>query len=262
MCLILFAHQCHPKYPLVVAANRDEFFRRPTAQAHWWDRNSEIAVLAGKDLELGGTWMGISRSGRFAAVTNIRDPSQTSAKPKSRGLLCADYLFGCLPPQDYLATLATSLQDFAGFNLLLGDGDNLYYLNNGANQDNAVRSLPPGVFGLSNGLLDAPWPKVTKGKQGLQQLLTKPTLDTDSLITLMADRNQANDGELPDTGVPLELERTLSAAFISNAQRLYGTRCSTALLMHADKQIRFSEQNYDSAGQAEQRHFYQFSRTQ
>jgi len=261
MCLILFAHQTHLQYPLVVAANRDEFFSRPTRQAHWWEQNSQFQVLAGRDLELGGTWMGVSRSGRFAAVTNIRDPSQTSPKPKSRGLLCTDYLFSSLPPADYLETLLISTQDFAGFNLLLGDGQNLYYFNNAgaAGEGNNLQKLSAGVYGLSNGLLDTPWPKVVNGKQSLQQLMVKPDLDTDSLISLMRNRHPALDGELPDTGVPVELERALSSAFITNPERQYGTRCSTALLMGADKQIRFSEQNYDSSGQAGQRHFYQFT---
>lgn len=255
MCLIIIAYQADPRYPLVVAANRDEFFTRASAQADFWaDEISTQQVLAGRDLVAGGTWLGISRSGRFAAVTNIRDPSQTQPKPRSRGELTKNFLLGEETAQQYSDTLKSSFAEFAGYNLLIGDRSSLIYVNN---QEENVCEVEPGIHGLSNGLLNSSWPKVSQGKQKLESLLNrKQTLRTDELITMMSDREQARDTDLPDTGVPIELERKLSSAFIQNSERHYGTLCSSAIIFDEPGEIRFSEQNYDESGEKTESHFY------
>ncbi len=256
MCLIIFAYKAVPGINLVVAANRDELFTRPSAQAGFWStEGAESEILGGRDLQAHGTWLGLTKSGRFAAVTNIRDPLQREAKPKSRGELTRLFLSSSIKPNDYFESLKTAYQDYAGFNLLVGDEESLWYVNN---FENLCEPLPPGVYGLSNGILNSPWPKILDGKAKLVELLTDVnTLTTDNLISMMRDTKQAADHLLPDTGVPLELERLLSSAFISNPQRDYGTRCSTAAIMEASGNIRFSEQNYDQSGAATQRHYYE-----
>lgn len=257
MCLILIAHQADSRYPLVVAANRDEFFARPTRQANFWpDAESAIPLLAGKDLRAGGTWLGMTATGRFAAVTNIRDPSQTEPKARSRGELTLDFLQGGASPAQYAAALSQQFDDYAGFNLLLGDREDLYYLNN---HHKVMARLQPGVYGLSNGLLDAPWPKIVTGRTALQSMLNDAgQLSTDQLIALMTNPTEAPDEALPATGVSRELERKLSSMFIRNPERDYGTMCSTAIIVDAQRNCRFSEQNYTDTGDPETAHFYQF----
>lgn len=257
MCLIICAFQYHRDFPLVIAANRDEFFSRPTRDAGFWQAQDDSnTILAGKDLTQGGTWLGISDTGRFAAVTNIRDHGQDGIAEKSRGFLTTDFLRSDLPAREYLETLHGSLDAFAGFNLLVGDHDELFYLNN---QDQQIRSLQPGVYGLSNGTLDSPWPKVKRGKDHLKALLDDDVdIETDSLIELMVNTEIAPDHHLPDTGVSLELERLLSASFIANPERGYGTRCSTAIVVNESGSVRFSEQNYASDGAIASRNFYDF----
>lgn len=255
MCLIIFAHQLSPETPLVVAANRDEFYARPSRPAAFWDDEYEAAgILAGRDLLGGGTWLGITRSGRFAAVTNIRDPSQAELKPRSRGELTRDFLAGAMSPATYCDSLRAHFEEFAGFNLLVGDRENLYYVNNFAGR---IEALAPGIYGLSNGQINSDWPKVKLGRARLaQRLENAATLDSDSLLALMGDREAASDDQLPDTGIPRELERKLSSAFIVNSERLYGTCCSTAFIRSADGGARFSERNFDHHGEPASAHFY------
>lgn len=260
MCLIIFAHQADARFPLVVAANRDELYFRPTEHAHFWqDPALSGALLAGKDLQAGGTWLGMTSTGRFAAVTNIRDPSQTEPRPRSRGELTRNFLLGSSSPQDYCAALAARYDEYAGYNLLVGDRSALCYVNN---QARVVQTLAPGIYGLSNGLLNANWPKITKGRARLQALLQNPgTPDTDKLLAMMLDSEPAPDAELPDTGVARELERVLSSAFIRNTARHYGTLCSTAIIADAEGDCRFSEQNYDESGQPSAAHLFHFALT-
>lgn len=255
MCLIICAFQQDKKYPLVMAANRDEFHDRPTASAGFWEEIDGPGLLAGRDLTQGGSWLGITRQGRFAAVTNMR-----SANPKlgrrSRGFLVSDYLRGNQSAQQFMATVQDAMYDYAGFNLLLGDQHSLLYLNN---SDGEIRALTAGIYGLSNGLLDSDWPKVTRGKNLFAGLLTDTSmLTTDTLIDIMTDRQIAPDAELPDTGVPLELERLLSASFIANPSRNYGTRCSTAIIVGHDGNVRFCEQNYAPDTSVTSRKFFEF----
>lgn len=260
MCLIIFAYQANPDLPLVVAANRDEFFARPTRTAQFWTGDGmEGDLLAGKDLQAGGTWLGITRSGRFAAVTNIRDPSQTERKPRSRGELTVDFLLGNRTAADSAEELKHSYSEYAGYNLLLSDGCEFYYVNN---FQSLSQKLSPGIYGLSNGLLNNNWPKVVRGQQGLKKLLDgEPDLKPEQLIALMANREQAADSELPDTGLPQELERRLSSAFITDDNRGYGTLCSTAILQDKAGYIRFSEQNYAATGAATKNCYFNFTRT-
>lgn len=258
MCLILFAHQTDSRFPLVVAANRDELYSRPTRHADFWpEAGTGDGVMAGKDLLAGGTWLGITVGGRFAAVTNIRDPSQPERKSRSRGELTLEFLRGTDSPANYSRQVQSRFDDYAGFNLLIGDKSSLYYLNN---HHQVVTPLQPGVYGLSNGLLDAPWPKITRGRTLLQQMLEHDEkLSTDQLIAIMNERTEAADIDLPDTGVSKDLERKLSSTFIYHPERLYGTLCSTAIIVDAADQCRFSEQNYNERGHPSAAHFYQFT---
>ena len=258
MCLIIFGYQVNQDYPLVLAANRDEFFPRPTQQAQFWTPSgSRNTILAGKDLQAGGTWLGITRGGRFAAVTNIRDPAEAEGKPCSRGALTLNFLESEVSAADYCGALAERYDDFAGYNLLLADGAAMYYVNN---FERSYWPLESGIYGLSNGLLNTPWPKVEQGRVMLEDLLNNPAnLDTDALIAMMSSREPAIDTELPDTGVSKELERLLSSAFIANTQRQYGTRCSTGLLL-GKRTIKFAEQNFDAESNPSTGHYFEFER--
>ena len=210
MCLIIFSYQADSRYSLVVAANRDEFFSRSTRDADFWtDTGSHYRMLAGKDLVAGGTWLGLTTSGRFAAVTNIRDPSQAEQKLKSRGELTLNFLAGSETPAAYCQSLGSHFDQYAGYNLLIGDGNEMFYDNN---LEAELRQLEPGIYGLSNGQLNSPWPKIEHGRQQLKLLLDcDAQLTTDQLISMMGDRTRATDAELPDTGIPVELERRLSS---------------------------------------------------
>ena len=242
MCLILLAHGAHPDYPLVIAANRDEYYERPTAKAAFWEDHPQ--VLAGRDLECMGTWLGITRTGRFAALTNFRDPRERKTVAPSRGRLVSDFLVSNQEPRAYLEDVASRAQDYNGFNLLAGDVEGVYYFSSRAG---AVQAVAPGIHGLSNHLLDTPWPKVERGKQRLQQALADEP-GTDALLELLHDREPAAASALPDTGVGTELERVLSPALIVSPQ--YGTRASTAVLFARDGAISFSERTILRGGAA------------
>lgn len=225
MCLIVFAWQVVPGAPLVAAGNRDEFFERPSAPAQWWDDQPQI--YAGRDLRGGGTWMGISRNGRFAAVTNVRDPRSKRDDAPSRGELVADYLVDEASPEEYLERLSTRANQFNGFNLLIGDRSKLVWYSNAAQDDQRNgRPLAPGIYGLSNGLLDTPWPKVVRTKAQFASLLCLGAPE-DAYFEMLSDTTRASDCRLPKTGVSLEWERVLSAVYIQSPE--YGTRASTVV---------------------------------
>ncbi|MGK2907162.1 MAG: NRDE family protein [Desulfuromonadales bacterium] len=238
MCLILIAHQLTEKMPLLVLANRDEFYARPTMAAKQWEEAP--GMVAGRDLVSGGTWFG-ARNDRWATVTNIREGAKNKGhnNSRSRGWLVRDYLQKDLSPADFLASIKAIMGDFAGFNLLLGDARDLWYASN---RDNTPGLLPPGIYGLSNHRLDTPWPKVVRGKEGLDQLLNGSSFDRDAAFALLADTTRAEDMALPDTGIPLEWERALSAAFITTPE--YGTRCSTLLMVKTDGHRLFIERRF------------------
>ena len=237
MCLILFAHKVHPDYPLVVAANRDEFYERPTESARWWE--SVPGLLGGRDLIGGGSWFGVNQNGRFAALTNIREPSLFRTDAPSRGPLVTDFLSGEISADEYIIEIENSGKDFNGYNLLLGDGQDLYYYSNRAKETGLIE---PGVHGLSNHLLNTPWPKVEKGKSKLKNALESENLQAEELIRDLLDKDLAPDESLPSTGVSLEWERSLSAMYIEMEK--YGTRCSTVLLLHRSGKLDFVEKSY------------------
>ncbi len=237
MCLILFAWQTHPAYRLVLAANRDEFYARPTAPAEWWPELP--GVLAGRDLAGGGTWFGIDRQGRWAAVTNFRDPAARFPGPRSRGLLVRDYLAGDRTPLDFLREIASDSHRYHPFNLLAGDTTSLGYFGS---RDGPPGELASGVYGLSNALLDTPWPKVAEGKSAFAGLLGADHLDPEHLFAILADRTCAPPERLPDTGVGRDWERQLSPRFIRTPE--YGTRSSMVLLVGRDGHVRFSERTF------------------
>lgn len=241
MCLILLAHDVHPDYRLVLAANRDEFYARPTAPAAPWA--DAPRVIAGRDLRGGGTWLGVTRSARWAAVTNHRDAVVEEPRPDapSRGQLVSGFLLGDEPPLDYLERLAPRAAEYNGFNLLAGEGAEVGWLANRA--EHGPRRLAPGIYGLSNELLDTPWPKVVRGKRELTRLVgAAGSLPVDELLDLLLDRTYAADHDLPDTGVAPELERALSAAFITTPR--YGTRSSAVLLIDRSGQVTLVERTF------------------
>ena len=230
MCLIIFAWKVIPGMPLIMAANRDEFYARPAAHADWW--NDHPKIYAGRDLQGGGTWLGVTRDGRFAALTNVRAPSERRTDAPTRGQLVADYLAGNMSPQDYIAQIRPGCKAYNGFNLVLGDAHTLIWFSNRGDGDaRNGQPLEPGIYGLSNALLDAPWPKVLKTKAQFASLLCQGAPD-DAYFDMLADTTRAPDFRLPDTGVPLDLERVLSAVCIETPG--YGTRTSTVVKLFPD----------------------------
>jgi uncharacterized protein with NRDE domain len=237
MCVIFFAFDTRADYPLVLAANREEFYNRPAAAAGYWDDHPDI--YAGRDLVGGGTWLGVTRSGRFAAVTNYRD---TNGAPGtvSRGNLTADFLKGSGPAEEYLDGIKKRAGDFSGFNLIIGEIDGerrkiFHYSNRGGE----IVNLEPGIYGLSNHFLNTPWPKVRTGLERFSGLLAAGEIDREKLFGLLSDQALAADEDLPDTGVGLEIERALSAIFIKTP--VYGTRCSTLLTFDRNLQFDLEE---------------------
>ena len=242
MCLILLACRAHPEYPLVFAGNRDEAYERPSAAADFW--KDEPDVFGGRDLEKHGTWLGVTRTGRMAAVTNYRDGPTRRPAPRSRGELTADFLHGNEAPEAYLKSVAPKSGQYGGFSLLIGDIGHLWsYSNRGA----GIEEITPGVHGLSNHLLDTPWPKVTRGRQRVAALLEASEAKLiEGLFDALADRVVAADTELPDTGVGAGRERELSPAFIAGER--YGTRASTVLLVSHGGKVTFIERRFDALG--------------
>ncbi len=242
MCLILFAWQTHPRYPLVVAANRDEFHNRPTAAADYWKESPQL--MAGRDLQAGGTWLGITRQGRFAAITNYREP-QTENPPleQSRGHLVRDYLLDKTTPADYASKLQQQGDKYRGFSVLLGDPGELLYVSNRSEETVVVNA---GSHGLSNHLLDTDWPKIHEGRARFDVLLEDEQLDPESLLELLADRNVVPGGEPPGYELNLAPELITRMMFIVSPQ--YGTRSSTVLLVDQDGGVTFVERQFDAAG--------------
>ena len=238
MCLIVFAWRPDHAQPLIVAANRDEFYARPSLPLAQWPETPQ--VHAGRDLEAGGTWLGIGANGRFAALTNIRDPHRPPGR-RSRGELVARFLTGELPIDDYLDDVVARSPEYGGFNLLVGNLHELWHFN--ARESEAVL-LQPGIYGVSNASLDTPWPKLIKAKAALGKVLDDP--QPQALLDLLSDPQTAPFAELPDTGVGLATETLLSSVFI--ASQSYGTRASTALIVHADGSRHLVERSFGPYG--------------
>jgi uncharacterized protein with NRDE domain len=238
MCLILFAWRVHPRYPLVLAANRDEFHQRPTAAADFWPQRP--ALLAGRDLQAGGTWLGVTRAGRFAAVTNFREPLEPEVPlERSRGELVTNFLAGEQAPLTHAQGLLASASDYRGFNLLLGDRDTLAYVSN---RQEGAAELEPGSHGLSNHLLDADWPKVHSGRARLDALLRQDRIDADDLLKLLTERSTLP-GDADDGAIRRHL---MNHYFIVSPT--YGTRSSTVLLVDRDGGIEFVERRFAPDG--------------
>lgn len=240
MCLIVLAWQARADLPLVVAANRDEWRDRPAEPAHWWPDHPQI--LAGRDLQAGGTWLGVTRRGRFAAVTNFRDPADRKTTARSRGNLVSEFLLGSYAPHEYLAALAPRAGEYNGFNLILGDGRSLWYFGS---REGRARAIEPGVHGLSNHLLDEPWPKVVQGRARMQAALAARD-PTAALFDLLSDDAIAPDPDLPRTGVGREWERRLAPALIVGED--YGTRASTVVTVAGSGEVGFEERTLDGKG--------------
>jgi len=237
MCLIFVALNHHPVYKLIVASNRDEFYNRRTAAAGYWADFPH--VVGGRDLEAGGTWMGMTIGGKISMLTNYRDPANIRKDAPSRGHLVAGYLEQEINADDYTRLVRTKAAQYNGFNMILGTVDDLWYISN---YKDGVTKLNNGLYGLSNHLLDSPWPKVVKGKKKLASLLGKSDITTDDLMTLLYDDEIATEN-LPRTGVSPELERALSSMFIKTPN--YGSRCSTVVLVDQHNKVQFTERVYD-----------------
>ena len=239
MCLILFAYDFHPDYHLILAANRDEYYARPASPIGFW---ADVPhVLAGRDLKEMGTWLGVTRSGRMAAITNFRDPVLVRPNAPTRGYLVSNFLTGEDAPKNYMEKIEQTGKNYNGFNLLAGDSAALYYYSNHGKQ---IQHLKPGIHGLSNRLLDTPWPKVEKGKKQLENIVQNPgDPDTDAMFEMLLDPSCPPDHLLPDTGVGIEMERMLAPLFITSPN--YGTRCSSILLIDKSGGIAFFERSFE-----------------
>ncbi|MGD9055615.1 MAG: NRDE family protein [Desulfobacterales bacterium] len=238
MCLILFSYQTHPVFRLILAANRDEFYDRPTSALAYWSDHPD--VLAGRDLKGNGTWLGVSLSGRIAAITNYRDPAALIPNAPSRGILIRDYLVGNSSPQDYLDAVSKIGQRYNGFNLIAGDSGGLYYYSN---RSSGVQQLGPGIYGISNHLIDTAWPKIQRGKALLtDQLNGCQKINAEKILGILEDRWQPADAELPETGVGLEWEQILAPMFIISPE--YGTRSSSVVLIQQSGEITFWERTF------------------
>ena len=254
-----------PDYPLIVAANRDEFYQRPTQPAHIWPGSTPL--IAGLDIQQGGTWLGITQAGRFAAVTNVRNGiAEKNPQHLSRGLLTSNFLTSDCNPDDYIEQLTENSHRYAGFNLLVADTNSMHYLTNQSvnnqkkiNQDISEQNnstfhgsrakLKPGIYGLSNAALNTSWPKLERAKARLADICNQTIPSQDELFDLLQDRHVAADDQLPDTGISIEWERKLAPGFIQSND--YGTRASTLVLMHRSGLIEFVEQNFDNQGPTE-----------
>lgn len=240
MCLIALSFRQHPDYPLILAANRDEFHARPTKEAHWWPDKPDI--VGGRDLQAGGTWLALHRDGRFATVTNFRDAEPPRAGHRSRGHLVTGFLESKLSPADYLDTVDE--QNYAGFNLIVGTRDDIAYLSN---REEGKRHLESGTFGLSNALLDGPWHKVESRKEKLSSMVASGHVDETGLMRLMNDRGKARVAEVETGRLDFDTAHAITAPFIVMPD--YGTRCTSIVLVDNEGNWRFTERRFDPTGQ-------------
>lgn len=247
MCLAVIATNVLSDWPLIVVANRDEYHDRPAAPLQPW--KGCPLLLAGQDLQAGGTWLGVTTNGRFSLLTNHRDPFKRKTTAPSRGQLVENFLKSTTSPAEYLDRIEPTADQYNGFNLVVADAEHLCYAGNQA--DPFIQKLAPGVYGLSNALLNTPWPKTQRTAQAIAALLTgqgtKEALDPKKLVAVMQDRTPVPDPTLPNTGVGLARERLLATPFIVSPT--YGTRCTTVLMRHRNGSQWVQEETYDAAGQ-------------
>lgn len=237
MCVLYFAYKVHEEYPLIVAANRDEFYERSTAPIHFWEDHPMI--LAGRDLKEMGTWMGVTTSGRFAALTNYRDPNEPTENKISRGHLVTDYLKSDINTFRFLEEQQIRRNKYRGYNLIAGNHEALYYYSNVQNE---ITELEPGIYGLSNHFLDTPWPKVVKGKEDMTQCISRDNeIDQECLFQTLKNRDWAERNKLPDTGIGIEWEEKLSSIYIDTEN--YGTRSSTVMTISNDNKADVTERS-------------------
>jgi len=253
MCLVVLSHGIHPDYPVVLVGHRDEFHSRPTAAIGWWQDRPD--VLAGRDLKAGGTWLGVARSGRWAVVTNFRQPGDPPRDSPSRGELVTDFLGSALPVGQAASALATKASTYAGFTLLVSDGVDVACVTN--RPEPHVQVLGTGTYGLSNARLDDPWPKVVRSRRRVEGLLAKGPPDPTGLFGALADRTEADDDSLPDTGLGLAVERRLSPAFIAGSE--YGTRSATVLTIDREGTVRITERRFAAHGEVTGRSAFAFN---
>jgi len=239
VCLVVLSLGQHADYPLILAANRDEFHERPTQVEHWWPDKPDIA--RGRDLQAGGTWLALHKSGRFATVTNFHDAQPPSPKHRSRGHLVTGFLECNSSPKDYLGTIEENA--YAGFNLIVGTASEIGYLSN---REDGTRELSPGTYGLSNALLDGPWHKVECSKQKLSSILAADSVNDTSLMRLMNDRDKAPVAEVEKGRLDFARAHAITAPFIVMPD--YGTRCTTVVLADNDGNWRFAERRFDATG--------------
>jgi uncharacterized protein with NRDE domain len=238
MCLIFLSVDSHPIYKLIVAANRDEFYNRQTAPVHFWE--DQPSILGGRDLEASGTWMAMSKKGKISMVTNYRDPVNINPKAPSRGQLVSDYLSNGDKPEEYLNDISNNGKSYNGFNLIVGSPSELFYYSN---YKRSIEKIEPGLHGLSNHLLNTPWPKIEHGLEKMKNAMSDSIVDPSKLFDVLYDSQVAPDEKLPDTGVGLERERMLSSMFIKSPN--YGTRCSTVVMVNKKNEVVYSERVYD-----------------
>lgn len=250
MCLIFISLNQHPSYKLLIAGNRDEFYSRPAQPAGYWQNGG---VLAGRDLEAGGTWLGVTTSGRISMLTNFRDPKNIDPAAPTRGKLVSDYLDNSVTADVYLKALNDGGIRYNGFNLLAGTADQLFYYSN---YQRVVQRLEPGFYGISNKFLETPWPKVVKGKQKIGPAFAKPVPDPNEIFKLLYDDSTAPTEQLPDTGLTPERERALSSMFIKTEN--YGTRCSTFISVDQNNEWTFAERTYNPSDFSYQDRTYRF----
>jgi uncharacterized protein with NRDE domain len=237
MCLNIFSYKFHPRYKLIIAANRDEFYARKTAAAHFWIDKPNL--LAGKDLEQGGTWLGITQTGKFSFITNYRNPQSFRKDAPSRGALVSNYLNGTESPEVYLKSLGDA-DKYNGFNLIAGDLNEVCYFSN---VENRIRKLENGFYGVSNAFLDTPWKKLVAGKKYVEAVVSQNNFSAENLFVALHNEQKADDSELPSTGVRYEIEKLVSSIFIKS--ETYGTVCSTVVLIDNHNSVKFFERTYN-----------------
>jgi uncharacterized protein with NRDE domain len=238
MCLIFISVNDHPKYKLIVAANRDEFYQRKTAAVSEW--HDHPGVIGGRDMEAQGTWMAMTKGGKIGMVTNYRDLKNINPSAPTRGQLVTDFLFNDYDTESYLKEIHLKASQYNGFNLVIGSLDELYYYSN---YQSKIVKLNKGFYGLSNHLLDTPWPKVKRGKEKMKSVLSQSDPRPSALFEVLTDEKIAPDDQLPSTGLDIERERALSAMFIKSPN--YGSRCSTVVLVDNDNNVSYIERVYD-----------------